>query len=87
MKKNLGLSLSKPADLSIEDWVTSNLKKIEEAAHVDAAIDSADAFSAIDHTGYTILETFDPATVTLEELGRAFATFLQYCQNHGPRKA
>lgn len=86
MKKNLGLSLQKPPGVSVEEWAMQNFKKIEEAAMVDAAIDSADAFSAIDHTGYTIFENVIPGTSTLTETQRALATLIQYLQNQGPRR-
>lgn len=86
MKVSIVFDLNKPPNEPVEQWIQRQLKKIEEAAADDAAISAADAFNGIDHTGYTILETFDPATVTTEELARAFATFLQYIQNQGARK-
>ena len=66
---------------------SQNLAKIQEGARDDPATEAADAFSGIDHTGYATLETFDPATVTLVELGRAVATLIQYIQNRAPRKS
>ena len=71
--------------MKIEEWITTIMSEVVEGAREDAAIDAADAFE-IDHSGYTELETFDPATVTLEELARALATLIKYIQSHGPRK-
>lgn len=87
MRRELELDLQKPQNVSTEQWVTDQLVKIQEGATEDAAIEAADAFSGIDHGGYTILETFNPATVTLSELGRAVATLIQYIQNRAPRKS
>lgn len=85
MRKILNLPAQKPAGQSIEQWVSGVVSTIETAAREDAAIDAAEAF-VLDHDGYSELETFDPSTVTLEELARAFATFLKYVQTHAPRK-
>lgn len=86
MRRELELDLVKPQGMSTEDWVSLQLYKIQQAAQEDAAIEAADAFSGIDHSGYTVLETFDPATVTLVQLGRAVATFIKYIQYRGPRR-
>lgn len=87
MKTELNLTLTKPSDMSVEDWVTLNLRALDIAAQDDPATASADAFSSIDHTSYVINETIAPATITLQELARAVATLIQYIQNRGPRKA
>lgn len=87
MRRELELDLQKPANVPVEEWVSQNLAKIQEGAREDAAIEAADAFSGINHSGYTKLETFDPATVTLAELGRAVATLIQYIQYRAPRKS
>lgn len=86
MRKNIDLDLRKPPNLSVEDWIGRNLSTIMIAAQEDAAIDSADAFGGIDHNTYAPLESFDPNTVTTQDLARAFATFLKHLQNHGPRR-
>lgn len=86
MRREPPLEVTKPAGEEIEAWITRQLIVIRDAALEDSAIDAADAFSGIDHSSYTVLETFNPATVTLPELGRAVATLIQYIQNHGPRR-
>lgn len=85
MRVTLTLDLTKPHDVSMQDWVARQLAIIEEAAREDAAIDSAEAFTVSD--AFTELETFDTTTVTLPNLARVVATLLKYIQNHGPRKA
>lgn len=86
MRVTLELDLEPLPGQTTEQWIANQIARIQDAAHDDAAIASAEAFNGIDHSTYTILETFDPATVTLPQLARAFATFLQYLQNHGPRR-
>lgn len=85
--KQINIDIKKPDKDSIEEWVGRTFQVIQDAATEDVAFMSAEAFNGIDHSGYTVLETFDPATVTTAELARAFATFLQYIQNQGPRKS
>lgn len=85
MRTTLQIPMAKPEGTKTDEWVSGIVSEIIEAAREDAAIDAAGAFT-IDHSGYTELETFDPATVTLEELARAFATLIKYVQSHGPRK-
>lgn len=85
MRTTLQIPLQKPEGTKTDEWITGIVSELIEAAREDAAIDAVGAFT-IDHSGYTELETFVPATVTLEELARALATLIKYIQSHGPRK-
>lgn len=85
MRLILNIPVQKPPGMPVEEWMTTVLSVIVEAAREDAAIDSANAFT-IDHDSYTELETFDPDTATTAEVGRALATLIKYLQSQGPRK-
>ena len=85
MRIILELSPTKPANMTMEQWVGQSLALIKAAATEDVAIQAAEAFT-IDHDAYTILETFDPNTATTAQVARALATLIKHLQSHGPRR-
>jgi hypothetical protein len=72
---------------SIDDWVSREFANISEASRDRPEISSVRPFVFDNFDVATDARvTYDPATVSLEELAQAFATFVNFMQRQGPKR-
>jgi hypothetical protein len=71
----------------IDDWVSREFSNIMEASRDRPEISSVRPFT-FDNFDFDTdkVITYDPSTVTTEELARAFATYVTYLQRQGPKR-
>lgn len=78
---------SKLPGQSIETYLGQLMQQLSEASRdrPEVSVPNAFAFTNFDQSTDAV-RTYDPATVTLEDLAKAFATFVVYMQKQGPKR-